>query len=382
MTRDTRETETDTANAAAQTTMSRRQVLTALPALVLAPSALANAALAGQAAAQAGQQLRLRGINHVTLSVTDVAKSVDFYQGLFGMPVISRQGPIVNLQIGTGPQFVSIAPAGTAKPSISKLGLAVEDFSSERATAVLAQYGVTAADASAGPTLGGPLRMRAQKRGPEAGGAKEGTPEFFFTDPDAVLVQLQDPRYNGGGGPLGSVASPTPSPKKGLLALRGWSHCTIFGSDGARANKFYQDVFGLKVQSYQGTPPTAPSLGVGGVEFLMFAGGGGGRGRGGPGGATGAPAPAGRIDHLCWSMDGFKTDSVIAALESYGIKPRGTGGGAGPLVHYISTRMPNRGGAPEGTAEMYFTDPDGLLLQLQDTTYCGGAGLLGEICKV
>jgi catechol 2,3-dioxygenase-like lactoylglutathione lyase family enzyme len=310
---------------------------------------------------------------------------VDFYQGLFGMPVISRQGPIVNLQIGTGPQFLSIAPAGAAKPSISQLGLAVEDFSSERATTVLGQHGVTAADASAGPTLGGPLRMRAQKRGPEAGGAKDGTPEFFFTDPDAILVQLQDPRYNGGGGPLGSVATPTPSPKKGVLALRGWSHCTIFGSDGARSNKFYQDVFGLKVQAYQGTPPTGPVMGVGGVEFLMFAGGGGGRGRGGPAGPGGAPAaPAGRIDHLCWNMDGFKTDTVIAALESYGIKPRGAagGGGAGPLVHYITMRMPNRGGAPEGTAELYFTDPDGLSMQLQDTTYCGGAGLLGEICKV
>ena len=83
-------------------------------------------------------------------------------------------------------------------------------------------------------------------------------------------------------------------------------------------------------------------------------------------------------------MDGFKTDTVIAALEGYGIKPRGTAGGgaAAPLVHYISTRMPARGGAPEGTAELHFTDQDGLLMQLQDTTYCGGADLLGEICKV
>jgi hypothetical protein len=43
-------------------------------------------------------------------------------------------------------------------------------------------------------------------------------------------------------------------------------------------------------------------------------------------------------------------------------------------------RMPARGGAQEGTPELYFTDPDGLLLQLQDVKYCGGAGLLGEVC--
>lgn len=57
-----------------------------------------------------------------------------------------------------------------------------------------------------------------------------------------------------------------------------------------------------------------------------------------------------------------------------------TTGPAGPLVHYISVRQENRGRAKEGTPELYFTDPDGLLMQLQDSTYCGGAGLLGEIC--
>jgi hypothetical protein len=39
------------------------------------------------------------------------------------------------------------------------------------------------------------------------------------------------------------------------------------------------------------------------------------------------------------------------------------------------------GGAKEGTPELYFTDPDGISIQLQDPTYCGGAGVLGEICK-
>jgi hypothetical protein len=56
-------------------------------------------------------------------------------------------------------------------------------------------------------------------------------------------------------------------------------------------------------------------------------------------------------------------------------------GPVGPLRHYISMRMENRGGAPGGTPELYFTDPDGLLMQLQDTSYCGGGGILGDICK-
>jgi len=63
------------------------------------------------------------------------------------------------------------------------------------------------------------------------------------------------------------------------------------------------------------------------------------------------------------------------------MKPReGTQGPVGPLRHYITMRMENRGGAPGGTPELYFTDPDGLLMQLQDTTYCGGGGFLGNEC--
>jgi hypothetical protein len=42
--------------------------------------------------------------------------------------------------------------------------------------------------------------------------------------------------------------------------------------------------------------------------------------------------------------------------------------------------MPNRGGAEGGTPELYFTDPDGLAMQIQDVKYCGGGGLLGELC--
>ena len=342
--------------------LSRRQLLLSLPALAMARHAFA------QTDAPA---LRVRGINHVTLSVSDVKRTVDFYQGLFGMPVISRQGMTVNLQIGSGPQFLEIVPASGA-PSISHIGLAIEDFNVDRVRGVLAKRGLTEAEpGTVGTALGGPLRMRATRRGAEAGGAKEGTPELYMTDPDGVLLQLQDPKYCGGSGALGEVAAREASPKKGIIALRDWSHCTIFGSDGARANKFYQDTFGARIQAYQG--PNAPVLGVGGVQFLMLAGAGG-RGRGGG-------TASGRIDHLCMNLDGFNTDTLIKTLESYGIKPRGQGGPAGPLVHYISMRMENRGGAKEGTPELYFTDPDGLSIQLQDTKYCGGAGVLGEICQ-
>jgi hypothetical protein len=50
------------------------------------------------------------------------------------------------------------------------------------------------------------------------------------------------------------------------------------------------------------------------------------------------------------------------------------------FMHYVSLRMPERGGVEGGTPELYFTDPDGILLQLQDVSYCGGGGYLGSEC--
>jgi hypothetical protein len=105
----------------------------------------------------------------------------------------------------------------------------------------------------------------------------------------------------------------------------------------------------------------------------MFAGGGGGRGRGG----AGAPTPA-NIHHASFNMDGFETGAILETLTDYGLTPANTN--TGPRVHYISLRMPNRGGAEGGTPELYFTDPDGLLMQIQDSSYCGGGGVLGNVC--
>jgi hypothetical protein len=74
----------------------------------------------------------------------------------------------------------------------------------------------------------------------------------------------------------------------------------------------------------------------------------------------------------------FDVERVQGVLEDHGVTPRDDA--PGPLKHWISLRMPNRGGAPEGTPELYFSDPDGLSIQLQDPSYCGGGGYLGEVC--
>ena len=72
--------------------------------------------------------------------------------------------------------------------------------------------------------------------------------------------------------------------------------------------------------------------------------------------------------------------AVMKTLAEFGIPERASGTDNSPLKSYVTLRMPDRGGAEGGTPELYFRDPDGLLLQLQDVKYCGGGGFLGEVC--
>jgi catechol 2,3-dioxygenase-like lactoylglutathione lyase family enzyme len=346
--------------------ISRRSLLTTVPALLIAARARGQGSPA---------TLKLRALNHMTLSVSDVTRSLAFYQGLFGLPIQARQGPTLILRVGSGPQFLALSAAGAGAPGINHFCVTVEDFSVDRLLSVLAQHGVIRADAGSGGMTGGPMKVRVRMRGPEVGGAKEGTPELYFGDPDGITVQLQDPRYCGGAGTLGELC-PTlePSPTRGAIAIQDYSHFTMFIADSARSNTFYRALFGMPIRSYQG--PTAPTLGIGKVQFLMYAGvPGGGR----AGGAAAPPRPA-SINHVCFGVENFNTDRITGALEGYGIKPRPSGATAGPLQWYITMRMEDRGGAKEGTPELYFTDPDGIPIQLQDVSYCGGGGYLGNVC--
>lgn len=327
--------------------VTRRELLLSLPGLAAAHRLLAQAGPA---------PLRVLGLSHVWLAVSDIGRSLEFYQGLFGLPVQARQGDAVLLRLGDGPHFLALTNAGSAPPRIDHWGFAVEDFDVGRVLDTLAGLGIGRAIGGQGLS-GGPMRVRISTR--------VGTPELFMGDPDGLVTQLQDPAYCGGGGGLGDVCgAPEPAPAGAPLPLRGLSHLTINVPDPEASIAFYRRTFGLDIQTYQAA---APVLGVGpGSDFLMFTGGRGG-------------GVSARVNHVCFTLEGFGVERIHTALEAHGVRPRGEGA-SGPLLHWVSTRMPNRGGAPEGTPELYFSDPDALSIQLQDVTYCGGGGSLGEIC--
>jgi catechol 2,3-dioxygenase-like lactoylglutathione lyase family enzyme len=154
-----------------------------------------------------------------------------------------------------------------------------------------------------------------------------------------------------------------------LMRLSEINHFTAFVNDGPGANRFWQESMGLRVQAYQG--PGSAVNGIGdGYQFMMFAGPFGG-------GTSNAPA---NLHHGSFNMHGFDEQGILDTLTAYGLRARGEGPAVGPMMHYVSRRMPERGGAEGGTPEVYFTDPDGILMQLQDLSYCGGGGYLGSEC--
>ena len=328
--------------------LTRREWLHSLPLLVVTARTHAQVS---------ATPLRVRGLHQVTLAVSDVERSLEFYQALFGMPVQARHEKKVLLRIGEGPHFLALTEAGAGSPRIDHFGMAIEDFDAARIVRLLTDHGLSEFSGREGLS-GRPLRVQVSTR--------DTTTAIHMVDPNGLVIELMDPRHCGGEGRIGDecgIADGLSSP--GAIAVQGLSHLTINVSEPAVTNTFYRETFGFDIQAFQAT---APLLGAGpDAHFLMFIG----LGR----------ASAAAINHACLTLEDFDVDRIQTVLEDHGLQPRGESRQAGPLRHWISMRMPNRGGAPEGTPELYFSDPDGLSIQLQDVTYCGGGGYLGGQCS-
>ena len=63
------------------------------------------------------------------IKVTDVERSIDFYQGLLGMNIMSTFAGRTCLQVGDSNQFMAVRQVMQGEmPAITKLGYSVHDF--------------------------------------------------------------------------------------------------------------------------------------------------------------------------------------------------------------------------------------------------------------
>ena len=321
--------------------MSRRSALLALSATMVSPALRAQ---------PARPVVRTRRLNNVMMSVSNLERSAAFYAKLFGPPV--RQGDTVVFRVGDGPHFFGLTPVKAgAKPDFLSYGMTVVDFDAERVLRTLADLGIGGAQIT--------------RRGD--------TPELFVPDADGIKIQLQDTRYGYGTGVLGDVIPPvSAAATKPVFAIKTLNHVTLTIANGAREKAFYDTVFGLPVRAMQGDGVT---LAIGeGTDGIVF----------NP--KVNNPKAVPGVNHVCFTMENFDAERVMATLVDNGFEPIETGIPAlvKPLTCRVRWRQrANNGGGPTsplGTPELYFTDPDNLRIQLQDVSYCGGSGRLGQIC--
>src|SRR6516162_3852357 len=101
--------------------IDRRRFLLSVPALVAAPTLVAQTAKS---------RLRIKGFNHVTLVVSDLKQSVDFYQGLFGLAKERHNRTLdAGLRIGSGLNLDLTTDRPDKTPRIDHFCFGVEQFS-------------------------------------------------------------------------------------------------------------------------------------------------------------------------------------------------------------------------------------------------------------
>jgi len=115
--------------------LSRRHLIQGLTAL---------AAVGGTqgAAAQTAPFTSTR-IDHISIQVTDMARSVEFYQKIFGLRVINEDKANEIVRMGVTRIIVSLhrkPPVGI----VDHFAIAIDDFNRDRVTAELAEHGLQA----------------------------------------------------------------------------------------------------------------------------------------------------------------------------------------------------------------------------------------------
>jgi len=105
-------------------------------------SGLAMLAAGGTAAAQEDIDFKDADIDHVSIHVADMQRSVDFYQKMFGFSVVSQdqQGGIIRL--GNTKVLVSLNRGGPAG-IVDHFAIGIPRFSREAAARYLTQRGTT-----------------------------------------------------------------------------------------------------------------------------------------------------------------------------------------------------------------------------------------------
>ena len=157
--------------------LTRRQLVASLTALVASAGSLSAQSAPAPAPAPVRQVAQGSSLNHVSLAVTDVERSADFYSKLLGLKVVSRPGNGgINLGLGSG--FLGLYKL--ADPGkVNHFCIGVDDFNPDQMAGRLKEINIAAT----------------VDRNPA--NRTSGGDQLYFTDPDNTRVQLGPTGYQG-----------------------------------------------------------------------------------------------------------------------------------------------------------------------------------------
>jgi glyoxylase I family protein len=116
--------------------LSRRELVQGLAMLAASGTAVA---------AEDDIDFKTADIDHVSIQVADLQRSVDFYQKMFGFSVVSQEQKLGIIRLGNGRTLVSLnhqSPAGI----VDHFAIGVPRFTKESAARYLRQRGGTVED--------------------------------------------------------------------------------------------------------------------------------------------------------------------------------------------------------------------------------------------
>ncbi|SRR5579871_83260 len=276
---------------------SRRCFLTLLGAIAAAPGAGAAEAI-----------MQPVSLDHVNIRVSNVAKTAEFYMGLFNTPVLRSAAlraqptspPSEGFFLKFGEGYLAISQAfAPERPDLDHYSIGLRDYDKARLTAKLQEGGIAV-----------PPRSSA---------------DVWVADPDGALMQLRQP-----GGWARQTATPYQVPARvgPSLSPLSMSRLALRSAELARAGDFYGRLFGSEIASAASSRSRAFGLGDSVLELVSTPANSGATIRG--------------LDHVRIAVKDFSVEGATRVLRERGIK--------------IAD------GASPGTVGI--ADPDGLVIEL------------------
>ena len=259
---------------------ARRDLVTRREALVLL-SALAAMRSAGAAEQAIMQPISL---DHVNIRVSNVARTGQFYMGLFDTPVLRNAAlraqptspPSEGFFLKFGDGYLAISQAfAPDMPGLDHYSLGIRDYEKARLTAKLQDYGITV-----------PARS---------------STDIWASDVDGSWMQLR---------PSGGWARQTAAPYQGparvgpSLSPLSMSRIALLCGDLAHAGDYYGRLFGTEIAS--AASPRSRAFGLGDSILELIA-------------APANSAAHSGMDHLRIAIKDFNAESVGRTLRERGI---------------------------------------------------------------